>query len=175
MNDAGNETWTFTKAGDNGYFVDVTERKPAGSGKKDETETSTFIVHLFRLGTTRYLDAFPTNVPALSVGTHFLVKLDLREGAFTARAMEPERVDRAAADGPLHAHPVVEGIVTEKAPNPDAAVLLLAPTDRLQGFIQEQGSEIFEKDGVTSTRETPGTCPISSTIGSSTPSIENSR
>jgi hypothetical protein len=147
VNDDGKESWTFAKQGGKAYRVEVIERKPGPAGDKGETQARTYSVRLFRLGSSQFLDAFPTDAPDITIGTHLLAKMELRDGTLTVRGLDTDAVDRAASEGgPLHVHPADDGTVQE-AGQPGTATLFLAPTSRLQAFIIEHESTIFEKDG----------------------------
>lgn len=151
VGEEGKITWTFAREGDKAYRVQVTERKAGTQAGKDETDSKTFIVHLFQLGNARFVDAFPADVQDFSAGTHFLLRVDLGRDSLTARALEEDAVDRAAG-GLLRVYPNSNGEAIDRRGGPDADVLLLAPTSELQTFVQEQGQALFEKNGIVMAR-----------------------
>lgn len=151
--EADGTTWSFERQGDKAYRVAMTERKPGPAGDRGERQTTTFLVRLFELGGSRFLDAFPTDVADIAIGSHFLVKMELQAGTLVVRGLDTQAVNRVAGTtGPVHVHPAADGTIEEGTTREGSQTLLLAPTARLQAFIEQHQAEIFEKDGGTMKR-----------------------
>ncbi len=140
----GKTRWTVAREGDKAYRVEAIEQK-AEAGPA--TDVSAFAGHLFRLDGAQFIDLYPTKVPDLSIGGHFLVRIDLQGDILTTRALDTEAFDREkAANGPvLHVHRLDDGTMAPTAGGPGfAGTLLMAPTPELQAFLRQHGPAVFE-------------------------------